>query len=229
MQEKLWKNLSATLSEDRLGAYGKDGAEREVVIARYLWNSAVCESLYAPLQMCEVGLRNSVHRAMVQLTGQNDWHQHIGMTHWATGQVEYALRTLRRRRKPVTDGRVVAELNFGFWTSMFESHYERRDAGFLPRGIKLTFPQLPKSQHHRKRLKRRLDGIRNLRNRVFHYERVIHWKDLVNQHQGMLEAIGWMCGDLEILTSQLDTFPSVYSDGIDPHLEHVREVVQATA
>ncbi|MEM7755270.1 MAG: hypothetical protein AAF297_06505, partial [Planctomycetota bacterium] len=115
--------------------------------------------------------------------------------------------------------RVIAELHFGFWTSMFESHFESPSAHFLPKGIKATFPYMPKSLHNRKRLKAELDKIRTLRNRIFHHERIIHWKDLPQQHQLILDFLGWINPDLAELASIVDTFAKVYADGIQPYLD----------
>jgi len=37
-----------------------------------------------------------------------------------------------------------------------------------------------------------LEHVRALRNRVFHHERIVHWKDLDAQHDLILQIIGWI-------------------------------------
>lgn len=202
-----------------MAVYSVDGVSEDIALARYLWNISICESLYAPLQMFEIGLRNSVDRAMLNITGQIKWFDQIQLTTWGFDQVGHAKSKISRSGHTVTSGRVVAELNLGFWTSMFESHYERADAFFLPRGIRETFPNLPKSRHNRKAIKSKLESVRKLRNRVFHHERIIHWNNLAQQHVDLIEMIGWMSTDLVHITGMIDSFETVHVSGIQPYIE----------
>jgi hypothetical protein len=221
MQDGYWKKLEHCLSPDRLAAFGRDAPGHRVVTARYLWNIAVCESLYAPIHLLEVGLRNAIDRAMVSHTASPNWYDIASLTPWGHEQVGKAKTGIARTKRPVTPGRVVAELHFGFWTSMFEHHFESAPAGFLPRGIKVTFPHMPKSLHNRKAIKADLDTIRKLRNRIFHHERIIHWNNLPEQHQSMLDFLSWMNPDLHELASLIDSFPAVYNAGIEPFLDRI--------
>lgn len=116
MQENFHKNIKEGISAERLDAYCRDGAEECTTFARYLWNMAVCESLYSPLQMGEIALRN----------------------------------------------------------------------------------------------------------RVFHHERIIHWKDLKQQHEQLLGAIKWISDDLYELALVLDRFTPIYDAGIQPWKEKIR-------
>ncbi|MFG0244611.1 MAG: hypothetical protein ACF8MF_00990 [Phycisphaerales bacterium JB052] len=222
-QEEYLKNLEILLSAERLGVYGADGAEPREVIARYLWNMALCESLYAPLQFFEIGLRNAIDRAIRNSVGVPNWFDVIYLTPWGQRKVVDAKRKIISQRRPVNAGRVVAELPLGFWTSMFESHYERPSAKFLPSAIKQVFPMLPKSEHNRKRIKLRLEQGRRLRNRVFHHERIVHWKDLASQHESIREVMRWISFDLDSIVGLVDCFPRVYADGIQPYLDQLKD------
>jgi hypothetical protein len=63
MQDDFFEHLASSLSVERLSSYrARDGADECTTLARYLWNLAVCESLYSPIQLCEVSLRNTLHR-----------------------------------------------------------------------------------------------------------------------------------------------------------------------
>jgi hypothetical protein len=219
MQDFYWKKLEKCLSQDRIAVYGKDNPGHRTMAARYLWNIAVSESLYAPLHLLEVGLRNAIHHAMANFTGLDTWYDTIELTAWGKRQVDLAKRQIQGCRKSITSGRVVAELKFGFWTSMFESHYEKSTAKFLPRGIKATFPEMPKSSHHRKQIKGNLDKIRKLRNRIFHYERIIHWQDLPQQHLLIFQFLEWLNPDLAEFSGIVDTFSKVYREGTQPFLD----------
>jgi hypothetical protein len=221
MQQEFYEKVVSALSAERLNVYGQDRPAPVTVMARYLWNMALCEALYSPLQMCEVALRNAIHAAMSDFHKTATWYDSADLTPWGYEQVGSAKKKISIARHPVTSGRVVAELHFGFWTSLFEDHYERK-ATFLPKGIKRVFPKLPKSLHHRKNLKARLERIRQLRNRVFHHERIIHWKDLADQHNRIVETIGWISPQLQEMALKLDRFAETHSAGIDPWIAQLR-------
>ena len=55
-----------------------------------------------------------------------------------------------------------------------------------------------------------------LRNRVSHYERLIHWKDLKDQHLQLLECIKWLNVESYNIVKEIDCFDAVYSAGILP-------------
>jgi hypothetical protein len=204
-------------SEERfVKRYGGDQASPTTTLARYLLNLALCESLYSPLQLCEVALRNSLHQHLAHFVGREDWFDApaFPLTPWAVEEVRKAKDKISRTH-PVTAGRVIAELQLGFWTSLFEAHYEQRTR-FLPMGIKAVFPRLPKSRHNRKELKRTLEEIRALRNRVFHHERILHWTDLDAKHAAILDVIGWVSPELHEMARALDRFTAIRREGLLP-------------
>ena len=54
MVQDFYLNIENNLSKDRLDNYGKmDNADRETVVARYLWNIAISQSLYQLLHFFE--------------------------------------------------------------------------------------------------------------------------------------------------------------------------------
>jgi hypothetical protein len=209
---------------ERLESYGADGVAPTTVLARYLLNLALCESLYAPLQLCEVALRNSLHRHLSIILGRDDWFEAAAfpLTEWGQQEVSKAKEKIATASHPVTPGRVVAELQFGFWTSLFEAHYERSRT-FMPTGIRYIFPRLPKSLHNRKGLKRKLEEIRLLRNRVFHHERIVHWIDLESRHAAIVEVIGWISPELYEMARALDRFSDARRAGLGPWVKKIKE------
>jgi hypothetical protein len=220
MQAEFYTHIARALSAERLDAYAGDQASPTVTLARYLLNLALCESLYSPLQLCEVALRNSLHQHLAGLVGSEFWFDTpaFSLTPWAVEEVRKAKAKIAREHRPVTAGRIVAELQFGFWTSLFEAHYEQNPTRFLPTGIRAVFPRLPKSRHHRKELKRTLEEIRALRNRVFHHERIVHWQDLDTKHAAILEVIGWVSPELHEMAFALDRFSAIRQAGLAPWL-----------
>ncbi len=205
--------LRSVLSADRLDAYRQPGdADGLDGIARYLWNVALSEALYATLDALEVALRNTLHDELSALYGPS-WFTRPGLLRPSEAQrVTEALAILGRQRKPLTAGRVVAELTFGFWTSLCDRVYERPLWQPLWRR-RTVLPHLPRRHRTRQYVSAHLNGIRLLRNRVFHYEPVWHWRDLAQRHQDILAAIGWVSPVLAATAAPLDRFPHVYSQG----------------
>lgn len=219
IQATFFSHVQRAFSVERLDAYGDTSVPPSVVLGRYLLNMALCESLYSPLQLCEVALRNSLHTHLSARCARPDWYDSasFSLTPWAVEEVAKAKDKIARSKRPVTPGRVVAELHFGFWTSLFEARYEER-GGYLPAGIKAVFPRMPKSLHNRKSIKRDLEAIRTLRNRVFHHERIVHFADLDSQHNRILDVIGWIRPEVLELARALDRFSTLRREGLDPWL-----------
>lgn len=222
MQSLDISKIIATLSIERIEAYQQDCVSDEVALSRYVWNIALCQALYPSLQLCEISLRNSIHNHLSNRYGEN-WFDEgkLALSQWGQTQIRQAKSQLSRMKKPQTPGRIVAELSFGFWTHLLESHYEGK-GGFLPTGIKGIFPYLPKSQHNRKKIKAKLDKVRTLRNRVFHHERIVHWKDLSDQHQLILEIIAHLSPEMLQLVNKIDSFQKIYQTGSQNFLVEIK-------
>lgn len=227
MNPVFFQQIEQGLSTERLAAYavrhGSTAPDSCATLARYLLNMALCESLYSPLQLCEIALRNAIHHNLTSLMAREDWFDdpRFQLTPWAATEIAKAKAQIIKSKKAVTAGRVVAELNFGFWTSLFEDHYEKQTP-FLPSAFKAVFPHMPKSLHKRKERKADLEKIRILRNRVFHHERIVHWKDLDAQHQGILDVISWISPELRQMADALDRFQSLRRSGLTPWVEKLR-------
>jgi hypothetical protein len=94
-------------------------------IARYLWNMALSRSIQTPLHVLEVTFRNQVHNALTVLRGRPDWYDdYTLMNAEEQKMVAGAKRQLTRLGRPHAPGRVVAELTFGFWTSLYGRHHD---------------------------------------------------------------------------------------------------------
>jgi hypothetical protein len=220
MQELFYRNIKESISSERLEAYCKDGADECTTLARYLWNIAVCESLYSPLQIAEIALRNAIHNSLSTHFGSTEWYERTPLREYESDQIAKAKCQIKKSKKAFISGDIVAELQFGFWTSLFGNTYKSSPipAVILKHAIKNCY----KSEKSIDAQKRRWDMIRELRNRVFHHERIIHWKDLKQQHEQLLGAIKWISDDLYELAIALDRFKSIYSDGIQPWKEKIR-------
>jgi len=221
MNTDFFNKIEAVLSAERLDVYRQDGVPPVTALARYLWNMALCEALYSPLQIVEVALRNAIHKALTRREGSETWYDTIArLPPWQAEQVREVRDKLKTENKPETPGRVVAELHFGFWTGFFNGVHARTGIGYA-----LTHQVLANAhrrQQDMKALDARLTRVRNLRNRVFHHERIIHWSDLDKQHAGMLELVGWISPELYEMTVALDRFARVREAGVGLWIEKLR-------
>ena len=208
-------DLQRAISADRFGAYTLPSDVSELdAFARYLWNVALSEALFPVLQALEVTLRNSLHTAVARHGGTAMWFDAVPSILYPSelSKIGEAKGKLLLERKPVDAGHVVAELTFGFWTSLLDKRYERK---LWPSLLKSTFPGMPRHIRTRGELSKRLNRIRKLRNRVFHHESILKWgaPDLVAQHTEIQAVIGWMSTPMRDTIGLLDRFDTVYANG----------------
>jgi len=215
MNPNFFKALQGILAEERLDAYRQDGADPSLTLARYCQNMALCESLYPTLQFAEIALRNAIHHAFSERFGTSEWFDVInGIPDWQARKISEAKDNLLDEEKDVTPGRMVAEMSFGFWTGFFNKFHARSGIGhYLARSV---FRHADKSERDLAKLDARWVAIRELRNRVFHHERIIHWSDLEHQHDSIFEIIAWISPELCELSRSLDRFLAVRKAGIKP-------------
>ena len=119
-------DLERALSLERFGRYlDWSAGDRARAIELYTLNTRISESLYTPLQMLEVALRNRIHAVMTE-AWHEDWFRDEGflLGKWQPGQLAKAIEEVREERKEPTPGRIVAALTFSFWTAMFGKDYE---------------------------------------------------------------------------------------------------------
>lgn len=213
--------IEAILHSERINAYRQDGASPKLGLARYLLNMALSEALYPTLQFAEIALRNSIHRALTLHCDMEAWYDspQARLTPWQQNKVVEAKDTISKRQKLPAPGQIVAELHFGFWTGFLNKAHARTGIGsYIARS---AFQNAPSAEQYQSRLDRRWQDIRDLRNRVFHHERILHWKDLDARHAAILEIISWMSPELKEMASALDRFIQIRSGAIDPWLDKI--------
>jgi len=214
MQGDFEHRITAAVAPARLTPYRQNGLTDLDVVCVYMWNLELSGTLYPALQTFEVGLRNALHNALTYRFGSAAWYDAPGIF---LGQSELdsiaaAKDELVKSHKAIEPGRVVAELRFGFWSSLFNRKYEHRGQQLWPQLLARVFPGLPKRIRTRHTASKRVNDIRELRNRVFHHERITHWP-LEQLHAELIEAIGWVCPALQHMTQATDRFPVVFRRG----------------
>lgn len=181
-----FKKFSKLYSYARVSRYVKaaNGDKRKAQ-KMYYANARIAQSFQPLLSFFEVILRNQLHYALASHFSDVQWliNQKTGfmsdpsLTHIVkkTGkvtvndflkkEVERSERTLIGKKRNVTAGRVIAELNLGFWNSLYETHHYA-----LLKGVPCQiFKSLP-TGYGRKEVNNAIQEIRTLRNRVSHNE-----------------------------------------------------------
>jgi hypothetical protein len=214
-QNHIFDDLTVIFSQERLDRYlghaHCNNSKNEALIA-YSWNIELSQALYPALQILEIALRNSLHDAITACYQTEYWFDLEFLHSREKERVTQAKDNLKKDKKPIEVGRIVAELSFGFWTSLFDVRYEH-DQTLWPKLLKSTFPFLPKGQRTRTYLSRELNRIRILRNRIFHYEPIWHWKDLPQQHGSIINLIKSLSISAAQYLDHLDNFKHIHGDG----------------
>jgi len=186
-----WLEIEAAFAPERLAPYlNHSGGDRDRAVALYLWNIALCESLYPLLNLSEITLRNRFHQVLSQHFQRQGWYDDTWLDQRDAAKVLEAKQKIARHRLSPTPGRMVAELTFGFWTSLLDVRYERS---------RVLWPYAAQ--------------LRTLRNRVFHHEPVWHWPNLPAVVRESETWLLWLNPDIARLHSLLDRFHSIHAAG----------------
>lgn len=188
-------DLEAVLSPPRFGTYLREmGGDRHRAMELYCWNTDVSAAFYVMLQFCELAIRNGAVEAIEAEFGPN-WHLNRGFG--------FTLPTLRKgkgyqprddlqqvaRRMP-TAGKVVAELKFAFWQSVFVRGQDKR---IWNKHLATVFPGYDKTltvAEARAELHVAADSIRKFRNRIAHHEPVFA-RRLEQDRDRIRQVIEW--------------------------------------
>lgn len=210
-----------SLTAERLSSYRMaESSDYKSQLGIYAWNSALCAALYPWLSMLEVALRNNMDKALREDKSNNYW---FDLPYFDSQPIEEAKKKILSQNKEITPGRIIAELNFGYWTRLFSTRYETKQI-IWPRLIKPMFPDLPKSLCVRESLSKRIQDLRKLRNRVYHYEPIWHFE--LNQHFAELqEIISGLNDDLIPYLKLTCNFEGLLKNGPEPFFNKLIEIL----
>lgn len=172
-----YQKLEYYLSQPRLDRFLiATGNSKSKAQKLYTINLKVAQSFYPVLNLFELFFRNSVHHQISSHFEDPNWiitekngfmydQSLYSSRFFLKNSVEKAEKTIKRKGRCVTPGKVIAEQSFGFWTSLFDTHHYR-----LIRGVVIhCFPNKP-ANINRSTLNQNLNDIREFRNRVYHNE-----------------------------------------------------------
>ncbi len=164
-------NFVNTLSTERFDRYLQlANGNNQQALDIYTANVLLSESLYIPLQALEITLRNSIHTCLRPVFGEF-WFDSVDVIKglYQHEQIGEAKAKLLRSKKDIVSSRVVAELPFGFWTTMFSREYD----DLWQKDLHNITVLEKRKGITRKTYSGSLDIIRRLRNRVAHHECIL--------------------------------------------------------
>lgn len=184
------------------------GGDRDRAVALYTLNTQLSETLYTPLQMLEVSLRNRIHAVMTEAV-QSDWYDlpEYQLNPRQSEMIAKAKQDLIEDRKDHTPGRVVAALTFGYWTAMLGGAYE----DLWQKHLKTIARRENGKGLQRKELARPLTPIRAMRNRIAHHEPIISW-NLPKHYQNIVQLTAWLSPPAAAWTQEHCRFLTVYPE-----------------
>jgi hypothetical protein len=236
------------LSVDRLRRFRKDRDKQAwgPAIGRYLFNMELSSALYPVLNWAEVALRNHLNRIIGEAYPLGGGRSYKRVVSWLDAvppillpfeqaRVAQAIGDLERRNsalakttgapgKTLTEGRLVAELTFGFWARLLDGVYAdwRTTNGprFWPRLLDRGFPHCPRPKRTRKEIHHRFTQIKDLRNRTFHHERISHLAT-IERYDEVIEAVHWIDPALADGVREKDRprFDTLLAGGPQPFVE----------
>ncbi len=220
MDRTTFESLKKAIFQDRLAVYMTDGVDETTAIARYIYNIELCKSLYPLINIFEVTLRNNIDLSLSIFFETSDWNTVIPLLQSEMMMLTEAQLKIKRNGKKFSHGRLVAELTLGFWVALMGRKYNTQSFQFAI--IKNSLHGCPKNQKSSSTIQKNLSEIRYLRNRIAHHERILHWKDLKQKHDLILNFIFWLNPDMCKIAVQKDDFDKLYSAGLSPFVSFVK-------
>jgi hypothetical protein len=207
-------SLHHPISQIRLERYRGEPACDLHMVTNYFWNVALAESLHPTLHGVELALRNTVHLTLTNRYGVEEWWDEPHTLH--RNQYAHVARIrqdyLSTYGTPITPGRMVAALSFGFWVIVLSGpHISQIWRWKRFRLVDQAFPY--RAGTDLRDIYRRFNDIRLLRNRVMHHERIFDRPDLRQEHANIHQALGWISPDLHAGIDVVDRFVEVHQYG----------------
>lgn len=197
------RSVEELISSKRLSGYlGKTKNDLGAKLSRYNYNIELSQNFYSLLHIFEITLRNNLHLAFGEFLEDQNWlcnyKNHQILRPRAISDIEIAVKRLKEDSKPIEEDRIIAELNLGFWVNLYDRYYDKVHF----KTIKGQFPYATNHQRGLNSIRLKFDRIRNLRNRIYHYETIWHWNDLDIHFQEIKDFILWSNKDLIIRSIQ---------------------------
>ena len=190
------------LTAERLKSYlSSVGGDLEEAIRLYDWNVRAGGAFHEDLGRVEILLRNAVDTVLVAYGSSQGWptvwYRRMELFSGRQGaraweEIATARRRATKRGRVETHGRVIAELNLGFWRYLCTRSY--LTSLWVP-ALTRAFPNHPGGGNPRLvrgDVEERIERLRFLRNRIAHHE-PIHQRNPQRDLAYVFELSGWIC------------------------------------
>lgn len=194
------ERIRHAISSERLAPYLRAAAGNlGSAILLYEWNLAISGALYEVLGVVEVVLRNAMNTQLDRNAPHGSWYDDPQglLSEFARRDIASARDRITRLERRETPGRVVAELNFGFWKFLLAGRYE---ATLWTGSLRHAFPNL--QPQRRATVYEALDSLHTLRNRIAHHE-PIHRRNLATDLTTIDRLLDWIDPEVRSWTSTL--------------------------
>lgn len=186
-------DLRRWLSNERVRAYEVACADDpDLVVPLYQWNAAVAGAFFEELGHFEVLLRNAMHKELTvwhsRLKRSDEWYDdpEKALDDRRRSDILAARQRIAQKGAVETPGKVVAELNLGFWRFLLD---QRHQQVLWAQALHRAFPGMPKRR--RSEVQRRVNRLHRLRNRIAHHE-PIHHEDLETMRRDLVQVVRWI-------------------------------------
>ncbi|MFC5222692.1 Abi family protein [Bifidobacterium leontopitheci] len=170
----------------------------------YVWNGRVSKALLEDVAHVEVLLRNFMSVRLAQACGHDDWYKddarfrfNSSKTRRFENSVDEIERQLRHAGKPVTPGRVIADMSLGSWCFLLSSRLEQTVWRALRDPANGGMPNYPSCK--RAVFESHVKTMGDLRNRLSHQEHIV-LDDLVSEQRYLDEQ----CANLDWIARVID-------------------------
>ncbi len=211
----------STLSIERLLSFRtNDNDTIDTLIKRYQINLRISQSLYPELSTLEVTLRNAIDTVLKRCISQTWIEDEIREQHLLTdhehAKLVAAYNDIKKEYadKSFTTGKVIANLNFGFWTNLCSKWYSSNiwNKGCCFKGV---FVNYPSNTNKIGVIATKLRAIRYLRNRIFHYEPIYkNPQNTLRMYNTIMEVISYLPHDNSNILKDTSTFLDTYNKAI---------------
>ena len=220
MKQNVFNSIEKSISSARLSTYKNHTTSNNTqLISNYILNAKISENFYFLLQNLEVALRNAIYDAFKKHYPSDDFfylyetnsrgrHTRQEIHDYGCWKMLCGVKYKLRNEVHLHDGKIIAELNFGFWTKLLLST-DNRYTNIWRRIFGDVFPyyHIAHSIDRDKPIVgRKIDDIRIFRNRIFHYEPVFNQANLVQIHDDIIDVLGWINKDMQKLSILFDDF-----------------------
>ena len=223
MNNDFFKSLERSISSSRISTYKSNGHTEIETIADYVLNAKISQNFYFLLQNLEVSLRNAIYDSFKKNYPNSDFFylfENNSFNRYKSKKEKHsrecwkmicaAKYNILSKRININDGKIISELNFGFWITILLS----TDTKYTNMWRKIFIEVFPNYKimtsidNDKIIVGTIINQIRNFRNRIFHYEPIFN-KNIEQIHKDIIIIIGWINKDMQWLSITFDEFKNL--------------------